>query len=143
MARQFGTYSPRVPLGTTWEESIVLEDSEGQPVDLTGYAVVAQLYSVDPLRDPDTGAPIEAPVLEITTDAYHDTPPPYSVVGFDVPDPENGQILLALAPADFWHVAPTNERTDYVWGVMLINGVGYTIPVIRGSAKFLPNRVLL
>jgi len=26
MARQFGSYSPSVPLGITWEESLVLED---------------------------------------------------------------------------------------------------------------------
>ena len=29
MARTFGTYSPVVPLGTTWEESLVLEDADG------------------------------------------------------------------------------------------------------------------
>lgn len=46
MARTFGTYSPVVPLGTTWEESLVLEDADGMPIDITGYDVRAQLYDM-------------------------------------------------------------------------------------------------
>lgn len=87
MARQFGHYSLIVPLGATWEESLILEDANGSPVDLTGYDVVAQLHAERPARDPEDGGPATDPVLEITTVGFHDTVPNHVVEGFVVDDP--------------------------------------------------------
>lgn len=143
MARQFGKYSPRVPLGTTWEEAMILEDAESNPIDLTGYKVIAQLYYTDPLRDPTTGKPLEEPILEITTPGFHVEKPTYSVEGFSIPDPTTGEILLTVDHNDFWHVSPTNEYIEYVWAVMLVGVGDYRVPVIRGTVKFLHNGVIV
>jgi hypothetical protein len=142
MARQFGAYSPKVPLGTTWEESLVLEDADGNVIDLTGYDVVAQLHTSPPSRNEETGAGSE-PVLEITTAGFYDTPEDYVVEGFSVPDPDDGTILLLVAPEDFWRVSPANRRAKLVWSIMLVNDVGYTIPVVAGKVAFLPNNTVL
>lgn len=138
MARQFGQYSPSVPLGTTWEESILLEDELEAPIDLTGYSVRAQLRTAIP--ETSGGAATTDPLLEITTAGYYGTPPAWPVVeGFSVPTPANGTLLLALAPNDYTDVvSPSNAKTKLVWDVRLVNGSGYTIPVVNGKPTFLP-----
>lgn len=143
MARQFGNYSPKVPLGTTWEESLVLEDFNGDPIDLTGYDVVAQLHLVFPARDPSTGALLDEPLLEITTPGFHVTPPDYSVEGFSVPTPADGTILLSLAPDVVWSLSPSNSKQKLFWSVLLVNDVGYTIPVVTGKVTMLTNATVL
>lgn len=137
MARQFGTYSPSVPLGITWEESLVLQDEAGVPIDLTGYAVRAQLRDAAPVVA--GGVAASAPVLELTTAGYYATLPAWPVVeGFNVPTPANGTILLAVSPADTWLASPTNARRKLVWDVRLVNKTtGYAVPVVQGSVLLL------
>jgi hypothetical protein len=140
MARQFGSYSPAVPLGITWEESLVLEDENGTAIDLTGYAVRAQLRDAVPVVDAVTGAAVTVPVIEVTTQAYYTVVPAWPVVeGFSVPTPANGTILLAVAPADTWKCSPNNAKRKLVWDIRLVNtSTGYAIPVVNGKVSMLP-----
>jgi len=142
MARQFGSYSPCVPLGITWEESLVLEDEAGTPIDLTGYTVRAQLRDAVPVVA--AGVAATDPVLELTTAGYYATLPAWPVVeAFSVPTPANGTILLAVPATDTWTASPTNARRKLVWDVRLVNGTtGYSIPVVAGSVLLLQARTI-
>lgn len=139
MARQFGSYSPAVPLGLTWEETIVLEDAGGTPIDLTGYAVRAQLREAVPVID-ETGQPLDVPVIELTTAGYYATMPAWPVVeGFSVPTPTNGTLLLAVPAPDTWVASADNAKRKLVWDVRLVNpDTGYAIPVVQGKVTLLP-----
>lgn len=142
MARQFGTYSPSVPLGITWEESLLLEDETGAAIDLTGYAVRAQLRDAVPAVA--AGVAATDPVLELTTAGYYATLPAWPVVeGFSVPTPTNGTILLAVSSVDTWTGSPTNARRKLVWDVRLVNtSTDYSIPVVQGSVLMLQARTI-
>lgn len=136
MARQFGDYSPEVPLGVTWEEPLWMSDERGQPVDLTGLHVRAQLRAELPI-----GASPADPILEITTAGYYDTAPAWPVFeAFTVPEPEAGQILLSFDPADFAAlVSPTNAKVKLRWEIVLVNkDTGVIVPVVAGKVVFLP-----
>lgn len=113
-----------------------MEDEHGNPVDLTGLAVRAQLRAELPV-----GAPPPAPVIEFTTPGYYDVAPSWPVVeAFSLPDPAEGVILLAVNPADFAPVvSPTNERRKLRWEIVLVNqGTGEPIPVVAGKVIFKP-----
>lgn len=141
MARTFGTYSPVVPLGTTWEESLVLEDADGTPINITGYDVRAQLYSMRPVRV--AGEPDPLPVLELTTPAFYVTAPAWPVFeGFSIPEGDDGRILLRLDAADTWTASPDNTKRKLLWDVRLVDASGYTIPVVTGAVVFLPARTI-
>lgn len=142
MARQFGSYSPAVPLGVTWEESLTLQDETGAPIDLTGYAVRAQLSKAVPALAAGVATP--APVFELTTPGYYDVAPAWPVIeGFSIPDPTNGTILLAVSAADTWLASPSNAKAKYVWDIRLVNSeTGYAIPVVSGGVAFLPARTI-
>lgn len=144
MARQFGQYSPVVPLGTTWEDSIQLTDENNVAIDITGYAVRAQLRVAIPKVDPATGKALADPVIEFTTAAYYATAPAWPVYeSFSVPAPTNGTILLAAAPPITWVCSPDNAKRKLVWDVRLVNpATGYTIPVVWGKPTFLPARTV-
>ena len=142
MARQFGNYSPAVPLGVTWEESLVLEDEAGTPIDLTGYDVRAQLRLAVPAVA--AGVADTDPVLELTTAGYYGTPPAWPVVqGFTVPEPTNGTIVLTVPASDTWTISPTNAKRKLVWDMRLVNkATGYAIPVVQGAVSALPARTI-
>lgn len=140
MAREFGEYSPAVPLGTTWEESVTLEDENGAAIDISDYDVRAQLRVVPVRRDADTGLAAANPQLELTTAGYYPTPPAWPVFeALSVPSPANGTILLKLDVADLWTASPTNEKRRLFWSILLVNKMtDYTIPVVQGNVVFLP-----
>lgn len=141
MARTFGSYSPVVPLGTTWEETLVLEDADGMPIDITGYDVRAQLYGVQPTRV--AGEPDPVPVLELTTPGFYLVAPAWPVFeGFSIPEGDDGRILLRLDAADTWTASPDNAKRKLLWDVRLVDGAGYTIPVVSGAVVFLPARTI-
>lgn len=144
MARTFGSYSPAVPLGLTWEESIALDDEDGNPIDLTGYDVVAELYAEPPVRDPDDGLATVAPVLQITTVGYHSVAPAWDVSeGASIPTPANGTIVLSVDVDDVWLLSPTNASRKLRWGVILVNtATGYRIPVVTGKVSVTPINVV-
>lgn len=141
MARTFGSYSPAVPLGTTWEETLVLEDAEGMPIDITGYDVRAQLYGAQPARV--AGGPDPVPVLELTTPGFYSVPPAWPVFeGFEIPTGTDGLVLLRLNAADTWVASPDNAKRKLLWDVRLVDASGYTIPVVTGAVVFLPARTI-
>lgn len=144
MARTFGSYSPSVPLGLTWEESLTLEDEAGDVVDLTGYDVVAEIYAEVPVRDPDTGLATVEPVLQITTAGYHAGAPAWDVSeGASIPTPANGTILLAVDPDDVWLLSPTNAKVKLFWAIVLVNpDTDYRIPVVTGKVSATPSNVV-
>jgi hypothetical protein len=140
MARTFGNYNPVVPLLTTWEESLVLEDETGTAINLTGYDVRAQLRSTVPATDPATHAATTDPLLELTTSGYYSVAPAWPVyAGFTIPTPANGTILLSVPYANFRIVSPTNTKTKLFWDLRLVNkSTSYTIPVVSGKVAFTP-----
>lgn len=141
MARTFGSYSPVVPLGTTWEETLVLEDADGMPIDITGYNVRAQLYSMQPVRV--AGEPDPSPVMELTTPDFYLVAPAWPVFeGFSIPEGDDGRILLRLDAVDTWAASPDNAKRKLLWDVRLVDGTGYTIPVVAGAVVFLPARTI-
>lgn len=145
MARTFGSYSPPVPLGVTWEESLILEDRLQQPVDLSGYDVRAQFYTDMPIRDPDTGIATVPPVLEITSPDWYVSSPTWPVVeGADIPDPASqGLITIAVDVDDLWTFSPTNAKAKFFWSIVLVNpDTLKAIPVVEGRPIFLPARTI-
>lgn len=142
MAREFGAYSPAVPLGVTWEESIGLDDEDGNPIDITGYSAYAQMRSEVPVLDPATGNPTTTPVLELTTVHLHATPPDWPVVeALTIPNPTDGTILLRVDVDDLWTASPDNSKAKLVWSIVLVNtSTDYAIPVVQGKVTFLPAR---
>lgn len=140
MARQFEEYSPGVPLGVTWEDQIILQDENGDPVDLTGYAVRAQFYVSRSLRDPNTGAPLTPPVIEIVSEDFYTTLPTWPVIeAVSIPAPTTGTITLRVEVQDLWRFAPRNDKQKYEWSLLLVNpSSGYAIPVVYGKPVFLP-----
>lgn len=141
MARTFGSYSPVVPLGTTWEETLALEDADGMPIDITGYDVRAQLYSMQPTRV--AGEPDPVPVLELATPGFYAVPPAWPVFeGFQIPTGTDGLVLLRLNAADTWVASPDNAKRKLLWDVRLVDASGYTIPVVTGAVVFLPARTI-
>jgi hypothetical protein len=144
MARQFGSYSPAVPLGLTWEETLVLTDDAGTAIDLTGYAVRAQLRDEVPVVDDVSGEPLTDPVMELTSAGYYATAPAWPVVeGFSIPTPADGTMLLAVPADDTWTLSPDNAKRKLVWDVRLVNpDTGYAIPVVQGKVTLLPARTV-
>lgn len=140
MARTFGGYSPVVPLGVPWEESITLVDENGTAVDLTGYAVRAQLRTAVSLRDADSGAAVDDPVLELTSTGFYDVTPAWPVFeALSIPVPGDGTILAKVETADLWKASPTNEKRKLAWSIVLVDkDTQYAIPVVQGKVCFLP-----
>lgn len=140
MAREFDPYNPAVPLGVTWEETISLDDENGEAIDLTGYEVRAQFYVNAPTRNVGTGLPVVPPVAEIVSAGAYPHPPVWpTIIGATIPDPTNGTILIKVGVADLWQFAPDNARQRYVWSLVLVNPqTGYAIPVVSGRAAFTP-----
>ncbi len=141
MARTFGTYSPVVPLGTTWEESLVLEDADGTPINITGYSVRAQLHEKLPVRA-GGGAPNPEPLFELTTPGFYGAPPAWPVIeAFTVPLGTDGAINLRVD--DTWVASPANAKRKLQWDIRLVNkATGYVIPVVSGAVSFLPARTV-
>lgn len=140
MARQFGQYSPAVPLGTTWNESLVLEDEHGAPNDITGYAVRAQIrVSVPSVA---SGQATDTPVVELTTAGFYEEgeAPTWPVVeAFEIPNGDDGLIVLELDPANTWLLSPDNGRRKLYWDIRLVNKeTGVIVPVVTGKVPVIP-----
>jgi hypothetical protein len=146
MARTFGSYSPAVPLNTTWEESIILEDEKLAPVNLTGYGARIQFYADRPVRDPNTGLATVPPIAEITTAGVYPGPAPAwpVIVGATIATPANGTLATRVDVADIWLFSPTNAKRKLYWSILLVNpaNANYTIPVVQGKPVFLPATTL-
>ena len=145
MAREFGGYSPAVPLGVTWEESILLEDESGAAVDLTGYDVRAQLRAIVPGRA--EGVATSNPILELTTVGFYDSAPAWPVVeGLAIPTPANGTITLKVDVDDLWTLSPSNAKAKLIWSIVLIDEdvdePDYVLPVVQGKVIVLPAKTL-
>lgn len=138
MARQFGQYSPDVPLAVSWQETMEYQDENGLPVLLDGLDIVCQLRNEKPtFPDP------EDPILEITTVGFRSTPPSWPVVeAFSV---SGNTISMTMTRAQFaGYVSPTNARKKVVWQVIAVNkATGYGIPIVEGKVSFLPAGTIL
>jgi hypothetical protein len=123
MARTFGEYSPVVPLGTTWEEQIYLDDEDGQPLDLTGYEARAQLRT----SVLDVGAPaLELSSLGVAPTLFVQRA---GVVGL---------VEVAVQVPAVNALSPDWTKRKFVWDIELyIPGSGgapdYVIPCVTGK----------
>lgn len=139
MASQFGSYSPAVPLNTTWQETITMMQSDGvTPIDLTGLSVHAQLRTIVPVSV--AGVPTTVPVLELTTAGFYSSAPAWPVyAGFSVPTPANGTILLNVPQSNFSTlVSPTNAKVKLAWDIKLVDKItGFVQPAVSGKVVFL------
>lgn len=120
MARSFKRLSLRVPLGTTWEESWQLLQSDGGPaVDLTGYQarmhIREYLDDAAPLATLETGDEITITALE-------------------------GRIDLRMEAPDVTALSPDNERKRLLWDIELYQPgtPDYVIPLFQGSLDLTP-----
>lgn len=145
MARTFGQYSPIVPLGVTWDEDLILQDVDGNPVNLTGYSARAQFYEDMPIRDPVTGEPVVPPIAELTTaGVYVESPGWPFFESLSIPAPLTGEVLSSLDLADLWCFSQDNEKRKLFWSLVLVNeDTGTALPVVEGKAIFLPARTIL
>jgi hypothetical protein len=119
MARTFGTYSPVVPIASTWEETIEFADENDDPVDLTGFVVEAQLR---PSLTSNS-------VLNLTTAGGHWT----------MPDPTNGTILLKVTPEVIAALLSASQvRRDLLWAVVLRDPTdsNLRLPLVKGKVSF-------
>lgn len=126
MARTFGKYSPKVPLGTTWEESITLADADLVPIDLTGFHARAQLR---------TGLNATgAPVLELSSEGAN---PTITITG------PSGLLTFRIPHTAVSALSTANIKRILLWDVELFtrdvgDEVDYVIPCITGKVTFLP-----
>lgn len=137
MARQFGIYSPAVPLGVTWEEELILTDEADTPIDLTGFSVRAQLRELVPDVDPETGEATTAPVLELTTSGYYATAPDWPVFDVMTVTALEGKIVWKLPVDDLWTASPDNAKRVLVWSLILEHTDETVIPAVQGKCIFL------
>lgn len=139
MARQFGQYSPVVPLGVTWEEQLQLLQDDGSPVSLIGYDVIWQFCAAKPDRDADTGLPTTDPEFELTTAGWYSVAPAWPVFeAISIPTPTNGTIQSLLDFGDLWTASPDNSKRKLYMSIVLVNpDTLYAIPVVQGVAVFL------
>lgn len=134
MARQFGDIRMQVPLGVTWEQQFQVLD-DGGPIDISGYAVLAQIRNDASLIT--NGVPNTPPVMELTTPAYHASAPAWpSFEAFAITAPTAGQFSLRVDIDDLWTVSPDNESVVLCWAIVLVDG-GYRAPVIEGDIAFI------
>jgi len=141
MARRFGTYSPVVPLGVTWEEQLQLLQTNGDPVDLTGYDVRVQFrVEKSPLIDVITHIPTTAPVFELTTAGAVSPAPAWPLFeSWTIADVSNGTLNSLLDVIPLWKASPTNVKRRLYMSIILVNPETlYAIPVVQGRAVFLP-----
>lgn len=141
MARSYGTYSPAVPLGINWVESIILDDSEGVAVDISSFELRSQFYDERPVRNEATGFGVADPVFEIiTTGAAYAVAPAWPVYeALTLPGGGvDGEIAIALGVEDLWTASPDNEKRKLFWELQLWNPLtNETLPVVKGSCTFL------
>lgn len=128
MARTFGQYSPDVPLGTTWEEALVLADEDGVPLDLTGYEARAQLRT----RKDAPGPPVFALTSEGATPTL-----------FVQPGAVAGLLAILVPVSQVSALSPNNAKRKLVWDIELFipGTVGeddYVVPSIEGKVNLLP-----
>lgn len=149
MARRFGSYSPVVPLGLTWEEFLTLYEDDGvTPVNLTGYDVRAQFWPAS-VKNPvlAAGVPTSNPVFELTTADSYGTPPAWPVLEaytFHEDDPLTGGIDQLVDKDDLWLASPTNVKVKLFFSMVLWNpDTNYAIPVVEGYGTFLAARTIL
>jgi hypothetical protein len=115
MARTFATFSPRVSIACTWEESLTFLDEDRNPVDLTGYVVEAQIRATL----------TSASALNLTSE-------------WTIPTPTDGTIVLEVAPEDFKALLPAAlKKKKYLWAIVLRRtDDDYRIPLAKGSVTF-------
>lgn len=151
MARQFGSYATRWPLGITIEEELVFLDDNDDPVDLTGFGVRAQFRYEEVVRDADTGAGDADPIFELTTPALYGTLPAWPVIeGFalgadpDAPDPTDGTIRVRIDAPDTWQLDPTNEGAQILADIELHdpNDDDAVLPLLMMKVKTVRRRTL-
>lgn len=139
MAATYGSYSPVVPLDTTWQETIQLLQADGvTPVDLTGLDVRIQLRTAVPTVAGAVQTP--APTLEFTTPGYYSVAPVWpKYEDVSIPTPTNGTILLNADTSHFSGlVSPTNAKVKLYWEVKLVNKTtDFIQPVVNGKVVFL------
>lgn len=121
MARTFGSYSITLPLGTTWEEQLVLMDASGDPMDLTGFEPRMQI------RDEDGVVVLDLTPQEVFVDA---------------PATE-GTVRIAVTPSRVNLLSPDNEQRVLTYDLDLrLPGVSpadpYVIPAVRGRVVVQP-----
>ena len=128
-------------MAINWEETFQLfeDEAETTPLDITGFAVRAQIR---PTRDPILISGVAPPpLLEITTAGFYSPAPAWPVIeAFTVTDAANGIINLNASKADILtNVSPTNAKKILFWQVLLVNkDTGADAPVVVGRPKFNP-----
>lgn len=145
MARQFGTYSPSWPLGTTIEEVLRFQQEDGSPVDLTGCEVRMQIREAVPERNPETGQGIDDPIMELVSALPSPLPawPVLQAIQVGAIDPEDGTILLKIDPDDSWTLSPDNTKRKLVYDIEILDtGAGDVLPLVQGKITTLPRRTL-
>lgn len=142
MARQYGSYSPAIPLGITWVELLILEDDDGNLVDISDFELRCQFYDDLPTRDTATGFATTDPVFEIiSSGADYSTAPVWPVYeAITLPGTgTDGEILIELDVDDLWTASPSNAKRRLRWELQLWDPVtDETLPVVQGKCTFLP-----
>lgn len=152
MARTFGSYSPQIPLGTTWEETFRFVDEDGLPVSLVGCNIRAQIRDREVVRDAVTGLGDSNPLIElVNTLSLYPVLPSWPVkaafaagLNPSTPDPSDGYIRQRVEAADTWLLSPTNRRKLLLWDIEIIDTADNdaVIPLITGRPLATPRRTL-
>ncbi len=139
MASEFAEYSPEVPLGVTWEESMLFLDEDGNPVDLSGYTKAhAQLRLEKYTLLDEDGVPTTDPILEVTTPDAYDPAPEWPVSeGFTLGGIA-GTITEKVDVADLRRASPTNAKVKAYWELVLIGAADRRIPILAGVVTLNP-----
>lgn len=101
--------------GSTYTDTVTVEQSAGVPVDLTGYSVRSQLRTVD----------------DVIVGTFACT----------VPTPANGIIERELAAVTTAALVPSLS-VQHVWGIELTAPSGAIVPEIQGGALINPEVVI-
>lgn len=126
MARTFGeSYDIEVPLGTTWQEGVIFQDSTGAPVPINHLEARGCLREI--LDYDDAGNKVYGDsILDLST----------TIGNLIIPDDDSGQMNI-LVPADINEaLSPTNTRLQADYDIELYDDTDnpeYVEPALAGT----------
>jgi hypothetical protein len=116
---QPANYTLQAYQGQTWDDSIVVNQSDGTPTNLTGYSARMQI------REEYSSS---TTILELNAANGRLT----------IPTPANGTIVFNVTAADMAAISLNYEPKAYVYDLEIYTGAGYVQRILQGVVLIWP-----